>query len=105
MKIVDHILSRAGSPAYAWLVFAMTVCESTFLFVPPEVFMTPAIISDKKRALPITVAAAIGSLVGGVLAYVIGMFLFDSVGLWLIENFASMEKFEMARTMLCDTEY
>jgi len=27
------------------------------------------------------------------------MFLFDSVGIWLIENFATIEKFEMAQQM------
>lgn len=61
--------------------------------------MTPAIIADRKRAFPITMAAAIGSLIGGALAYIIGMFLFDSVGVWLIENFATAEKFELAREM------
>ena len=96
---IDRILAHAGHPAYSWVVFVMTVCESTFLFIPPEVFMTPAIIADKRRAFPITVAASVGSLVGGALAYVIGMCLFDSVGVWLIENFASAEKFELARTL------
>ena len=61
--------------------------------------MTPAIIADRRRAFPITVAAAVGSIVGGVLAYLIGMFLFDSVGVWLIENFATGAKFELAREM------
>ncbi len=61
--------------------------------------MTPPIIADKKRAAPITIAASLGSIVGGAIAYMIGMFLFDSVGVWLIENFATMEKFEMAQQM------
>lgn len=61
--------------------------------------MTPAIIADKKRAFPITAAAALGSVVGGAIAYLIGMFLFDSVGVWLIENFATAARFELARTL------
>lgn len=61
--------------------------------------MTPPIIANKKRAVPTVVAAALGSLVGGIIAYMIGLWLFDSVGVWLIEHFASMEKFEMARQM------
>lgn len=99
MKISDYLLSRAAHPMYGWIVFLMTICESTFLFIPPEVFMTPAIIADRRRAFPITLAAAIGSLVGGMVAYLIGMYLFDSVGIWLIENFASMERFNTARQM------
>lgn len=61
--------------------------------------MTPPIIANKRRAVPITVAAAIGSLVGGAIAYMIGLWLFDSVGVWLINNFATMEKFEIAQAM------
>ncbi len=99
MKLVESILSKAESRAYTWIVFILTVCESIFLFVPPEVFMTPPIIANRRRAVPITIAAAAGSLVGGAIAYLIGYWLFDSVGVWLIENFATMEKFQMAQSL------
>ena len=96
MKFVDYILKKSASPSYSWIVFFLTICESIFLFVPPEVFMTPAIVASKKRALPITVAAALGSLVGGAIAYMIGMWLYDSVGIWLIETFSNPELIETA---------
>lgn len=91
MKCVDCLLSKAETRGYWWVVFIMTVFESVFLFIPPEVFMTPAIVANKKRALPITVAASLGSIVGGIIAYAIGVWLFDSVGAWLIQQFASMD--------------
>lgn len=91
MKCVDCLLSKAESRGYWWVVFIMTVFESVFLFIPPEVFMTPAIVANKKSALPITVAASLGSIVGGIIAYAIGVWLFDSVGAWLIQQFASMD--------------
>ena len=99
MKIINRVLDKAAEPWYAWIVFLMTVCESIFLFIPPEVFMTPAIVANKKRAFPITLAATFGSLVGGAIAYIIGFWLFDSLGVWLIENFASMEKFELTKSL------
>ncbi len=99
MKLVDCLLKKSGHPAFTWVVFFLTFCESIFLFIPPEVFMTPPIIADKKRAIPVTVAAALGSLLGGAVAYAIGLWLFDSVGVWLIQNFASMEKFAVAQDM------
>ena len=99
MKLIESILQKSEHPAYAWVVFLLTVCESVFLFVPPEVFMAPPIIANRRRAVPITIAAAAGSLVGGAIAYMIGMFLFDSVGMWLVEHFATMAKFEMAQSL------
>ena len=94
MKFAEFILIKSESPTYSWLVFFLTICESIFLFIPPEVFMTPPIIANKKRALPITIAAALGSLVGGAIAYLIGMWLYDSVGVWLIETFSNPELIE-----------
>ena len=99
MKLSEYLLSRAETRGYTWLVFLMTVCESIFLFIPPEVFMTPPIIANKKRAVPVVIAASLGSIVGGIIAYCIGLWLFDSVGIWIIENFASMEKFELAQNL------
>ena len=94
MKFSEYILKKSESRAYSWVVFLLTICESIFLFIPPEVFMTPPIIANKKRALPITIAAALGSIVGGALAYMIGMWLYDSVGVWLIETFSNPELIE-----------
>ena len=99
MKFGEFMLKKSDTRIYSWFVFFMTVCESIFLFIPPEVFMTPPIIANKKRAVSTVLAAALGSIVGGAIAYIIGLWLFDSVGVWLIENFASMENFELARQM------
>ena len=96
MKFSEFILKKSESRAYSWIVFLLTICESIFLFIPPEVFMTPPIIANKKRALPITIAASLGSIVGGAIAYMIGMWLYDSVGVWLIETFSNPELIETA---------
>ena len=96
MKFSEYILQKSESRGYSWLVFFLTICESIFLFVPPEVFIAPPIIANKRRALPITIAASLGSIVGGALAYMIGMWLYDSVGIWLIETFSNPELIETA---------
>ena len=96
MKFAEYILSKSESRAYAWIVFILTICESIFLFIPPEVFMTPPIIANKKRAIPITIAASLGSIVGGILAYMIGAWLWDSLGQWIIHTFTNPELIETA---------
>lgn len=96
MKFAEYILQKSESRAYSWIVFILTVCESIFLFIPPEVFMTPPIIANKKRALPIAVATSLGSIVGGAIAYLIGAWLWDSVGVWLINTFSNPDLIETA---------
>ena len=94
MKLVDFVLKQSEHPMYSWVVFILTICESIFLFIPPEVFMTPPIIANKRRAVPIVTAAALGSIVGGAIAYMIGAWLYDSVGMWLITTFSDPELIE-----------
>ncbi len=96
MKFAEYILNKSESRAYSWIVFILTICESIFLFIPPEVFMTPAIIANKKRAVPIALATSLGSIVGGAIAYMIGAWLWDSVGIWLINTFSNPELIETA---------
>ena len=99
MKLQNYLLKKSDHPIVLWAVFFLTVCESIFLFVPPEVFMTPPIVSNKKKAVPVVIAASLGSLVGGAIAYMIGVWLFDSVGIWIIEHITGAEKFELAKEM------
>jgi membrane protein YqaA with SNARE-associated domain len=97
MKLQNYLLKKSDHPAVIWAVFFLTVAESIFLFVPPEVFMTPPIVANKKKAIPVVIAASLGSLVGGAIAYVIGMWMYDSVGAWLISTFSTPEQFETAK--------
>jgi len=97
MKLQNYLFKIAERPYMFWVVMVLTICESIFLFIPTEVFMTPPIIAKKSSAKMIVLAASIGSLVGGTIAYLIGVFLFDTLGIWLINTFSSMEQFETAQ--------
>ncbi len=99
MKFLSNLMKKSEHPAFFWVVFFMTFCESVFLFIPPEVFIAPPILANKKRAMPTVVAASLGSLVGGAVSYMIGLWLFDSVGMWLINTFSSMDNFAIAQQM------
>ncbi|MDR2685456.1 MAG: VTT domain-containing protein [Rickettsiales bacterium] len=98
-KLKDWLIKNSGSHAALGVVFFMTMCESIFLFIPPEAFIAPPIVSKKRRVWAVIVLAALGSLVGGAIAYLIGSFLYSSVGVWLVDNFSSPEQFEMAQDM------
>ncbi|MDR1071721.1 MAG: VTT domain-containing protein [Rickettsiales bacterium] len=97
MKLQNYLFKIAEKKGTFWAVFFLTVCESIFLFIPTEIFMTPPIIAKKENAPRIVLAASLGSVAGGLIAYLIGMFLFDTLGVWLIDTFSSPEQFEAAR--------
>lgn len=99
MKLKTWLIQNSCHPIAIWAVFFLTIAESVFLFIPPEVFLAPPIVSDKKKAPIVIFAASMGSLIGGTISYLIGKFLYNSVGLWIVNNFSSPENFETARAM------
>jgi len=99
VKLQDYLFKQADKPAALWLVFFLTMCDSIFLFIPPEIFMTPPIIANRKKAFRVVMAASIGSLVGAIIAYMIGVWLYDTIAPWIIETFSSPEQFAMAKSL------
>jgi len=99
MRLQNYLFKIAEKPYMFWVVTVLTIFESIFLFIPTEVFMTPPIIARKSSARMIVLAASIGSIIGGAIAYLIGVFLFDTIGMWLITTFSSIEQFEMAQEL------
>jgi len=97
LKLQEYLFKKASHPIAVWIVGFLTLLDSIFLFVPPEIFMTPPIVANKKRAVPVVIAASIGSLVGGAITYAIGFWLYRSVGIWLIDHFASQAQFAAAQ--------
>jgi len=97
MKLQEYLLKKSSHPVAIWIVGFLTLLDSIFLFVPPEIFMTPPIVANKKRALWVVIAASIGSLIGGIITYSIGFWLYRSVGVWLIDHFSSPAQFSVAQ--------
>jgi len=99
MKLQDYLLKKSSHPAVIWFVGILTLFESIFLFIPPEVFMTPPIVANKKRVIPVIIAASVGSLIGGAISYFIGVWVFSTVGIWIVNTFSCPEQFAHAQAL------
>src|SRR3954468_5220388 len=79
-KIYDWLL-RLASPRHAPASLAViSFAESSFFPIPPDVIVIPMVLARRDRAWRIAAVAAGSSILGGMLGYAIGYFLWDSVG-------------------------
>ena len=82
-KFYDKALAwskhRHASKYLAILSFA----ESSFFPIPPDVMLAPMALSQPKKAFHFALLTTIASVLGGILGYGIGYFLFDSIAGWL----------------------
>ena len=83
-RLYDWTLRLAGHRHAERSLAAIAFAESSFFPIPPDVMMVPMILARRDRAWRIATICTISSVLGGVLGYAIGYFLFDSLGGWLI---------------------
>ncbi|MGQ0558708.1 MAG: YqaA family protein [Sphingosinicella sp.] len=67
----------------------VSFCESSFFPIPPDVMVVPMVLARRDQAYWIATVCTLSSVAGGVLGYLIGYFLYDSVGLWLINLYGA----------------
>ena len=74
-------------------IFILCFLESIIFPFPQEVFMIPMMASDRDRIFKIAWFALLGSLFGAIVAYFIGMYLFESIGMYILNLYDLNEVF------------
>jgi len=74
-------------------IFVLCFLESIIFPFPQEVFMIPMMASDRDRIFKIAWFALLGSLLGAIAAYFIGMYLFESIGMYILNLYSLYETF------------
>jgi membrane protein YqaA with SNARE-associated domain len=96
-RLYDWCIAAADKPYATWLLGAVSFVESSFFPIPPDVMLIPMALARPDRAWFYATVCTVTSVAGGVLGYVIGAWLYDSVGLWLIQLYGYGNKVEAFR--------
>ena len=82
-------LRLAGHRHAVRYMAGVSFAESSFFPIPPDVMLVPMMLARREEAYRIATVCTIASVLGGMLGYFIGYFLYDSVGLWLINLYGA----------------
>lgn len=84
-KLYDWTLRLAHHRHAVRSMAAVSFAESSFFPIPPDVVLVPVVLANRARAYWIATVCTVASVLGGILGYLIGMFLWESVGVWLAQ--------------------
>ena len=96
-RLYDWTLSLAARPSAPYALAAVSFSESSFFPVPPDVMLVPMMLARPDKAWFYATICTISSVLGGILGYMIGLVLYDSIGAWLFQLYGLAEGAETFR--------
>lgn len=83
-RIYQRTLALSASPYAAWWLFAVAFAEASFFPLPVDLLLIPMVLARRDRAWSLAAICTLGSVIGGILGWVIGAFLLQYVALPII---------------------
>ena len=78
-----------------WALAAVAFVESSVFPIPPDVLLIPMVLAARDRAWRYAAICTIASVLGGMLGYAIGYFLFETAGRPVLEFYGYAAKFDL----------
>jgi membrane protein YqaA with SNARE-associated domain len=91
-KLYDWTMGLAARPDALRALGVVSFAESSFFPIPPDVMLIPMVIAQRHRAWLIAGVCTIASVLGAMLGYAIGFYLFETIGMWVIGIYGLEDK-------------
>ena len=85
-RLYDWVIHFADTKHGPTALFILSFAESSFFPVPPDVLLAPLSLGAPKKWLRFALACSIASVLGGILGYCIGMFLWQNINIWVFAH-------------------
>lgn len=92
-RLYNWVLSWAESKYGTWALALNAFAESSFFPIPPDVLQIALSVGKPKKSFFYALISSIGSVLGGIFGYLIGLFLFESIGKLIITALGYQEQF------------
>ncbi|MHC4463263.1 MAG: YqaA family protein [Planctomycetota bacterium] len=98
-KLYDWVLHWADTPYGTPALFILAFSESSFFPVPPDVLLITLALAIPKKSFKYAAICTIGSVLGGMLGYFIGLKFIETVGMKVMTFYGLIEKYEYIQAL------
>ncbi|MHB1217193.1 MAG: YqaA family protein [Alphaproteobacteria bacterium] len=94
--LYNWTIRLAGHRHATAALFAVSFAESSFFPVPPDAMLVPMILANPRKAWLFAGVCTVASVLGGLVGYGIGYFLYDTLGKPILQLYGQQEQIEHA---------
>jgi membrane protein YqaA with SNARE-associated domain len=98
-RLYDRCMVWIQTPAGIWALFLIAVAESSFFPIPPDVFLIALCVACPQKSFRFAMVCSIGSVLGGVIGYGIGLGFMDTIGQQIMEWYGLHEKYASVQSL------
>ncbi|MCL7489163.1 MAG: VTT domain-containing protein [Desulfobulbaceae bacterium] len=98
-RIYIRCMEWIQTPAGIWALFFIAVAESSFFPIPPDVFLIALCISAPAKSFKYAGVCALGSVIGGILGYGLGLGFMDTLGRPILDLYGLQDKYEVVQDL------
>ena len=92
-SLYRRTMEWSRSPRASWWMAALSFSESSFFLIPPDTMLIPMCLARPAKAYWFALVCTVSSVLGGILGYCIGAWLFDAVGRSILDFYDAHEAF------------
>jgi membrane protein YqaA with SNARE-associated domain len=97
LRLYERVLRLAAGPRAPWWLAGVAFAESSVFPIPPDALLVPMALARPDRAWRFAAICTLASVVGGVVGYLIGYAVFDSLAAPLLHFYGYEAAFQTFR--------
>ena len=101
-RLYDWTMNLAASPNAERMLAVVAFVESSVFPIPPDVMLIPMVLAERARWLRYALLCTGASIIGALLGYTIGMFLYEQVAVPILAFYGYLDKFDQFRAIFND---
>ncbi len=93
-RLYDWVMDLAAHRNATAVLGTVSFIESSVFPIPPDAFLIPMVLANRAKAWWYALVCTVTSVLGGLLGYAIGIFLYDTLGSALLQFYGYQAHFE-----------